>query len=90
MQTETERISMALRWESVRLPNGAYRVQNITPLTDIPNLDGFRNCTECGIFVDQLDCVRIAQGIERGTGLWIGLVKFGVHHNDVTTLLWDI
>lgn len=90
MQTDTEHISLALSWQSVRLQNGAYRVQNIIPITDIPDLEGFRNCTECGIFVDQLDCVQIARRIEKGAGLWIGLVKFGVHHNDVTTLLWDM
>lgn len=91
MQTDhqTEHITAAFRWESVRLPKGAYRVQNVERLTEVPNLDGFKNCTECGIFVDQLHCVREAYQLD-GDGLWIGLVRMGPHHNEVTTLLWEL
>lgn len=91
MQTDTERIVTALKWESVRLPNGAYRVQNITELAEIPSdLKDFKNCTDCGIFVDQLFCVREAKQLQNDNGLWIGLVRMGTTHNDVTTLLWEI
>lgn len=89
MQTDTEFIKLAFTWESVRLPNGAYRVQNVAALTEIPDLSGFKNCTECGIFVDQLHCVRLARRID-SSGLWIGLVRMGTEYNSVTTLLWDL
>lgn len=96
MQTDadTERIVEALTWQSVKLPNGVYRVQNVTRLDTLPDADalsGFKNCTECGVFVDQLECVRDALGIQEH-GLWIGLVNRQPDNPcaKVTTLLWSL
>lgn len=94
MQTYTERITTALRWQSVKLPNGAYRIQNVSPLEralEAVDLTGFKNCTDCGVFVDQLECVRGSLGIDTG-GLWIGLVNRqpNIACAEVITVLWEI
>ena len=94
MQTYTERITTALRWQSVKLPNGVYRIQNVSVLEtalDASDLAGFKNCTDCGIFADQLECVRSSLGLN-ADGLWIGLVnrKPDIACAEVITLLWEI
>lgn len=84
----------ALTWQSVKLPNGVYRVQNVSELTDLPEaheLIGYKNCTSCGVFVDQLECVCDELGIQ-DHGLWIGLVNRRPDNAcaEVTTLLWTL
>lgn len=78
----------------MKLLNGVYRVQNIRRV-DIEliteDLTGYKNCTDCGVFLDQLECVRDSLGIETG-GLWIGLVNRvpDVAAAEVITVLWEI
>jgi len=92
--TETEGIVTALSWQSVKLPNGAYRVQNVNQLDSVPDTDaliGYKNCTSCGVFVDQVECVSGLLGIQ-AKGLWIGLVNRRPDDPcaEVTTVLWSL
>lgn len=96
MQTDsdTEGIVKALTWQSVKLPNGVYRVQNVSELRNIPDaeaLTGYKNCTSCGVFVDQVECVSDLLGIQEH-GLWIGFVNRRPDNAcaEVTTLLWSL
>jgi len=77
-------------WESVKLANGAYRIQNIKQLTEPPDLNGFRNCTECDKFADQLNCVRGHLRIESTASLWIGMTKLRDGYMDVAAVSWMI
>jgi len=74
MQTVARLALHVLKWESVKLPNGAYRIQNASRLAEIPNLTEFIECTENGQFADELSCVCQRFKIETA-GVWIGLTK---------------
>lgn len=83
-----------LTWQSVKLANGAYRIQNVSELRNVPDahdLTGFKNCTGCGVFVDQVECVSDLLGIQ-DEGLWIGLVNRRPDNAcaEVTTMLWSL
>ena len=91
MQTDTELITAVITWQSVKLANGAYRVQNIRRIDRLPDLHGFKNCTECGVFVDQLECVRASFNLQ-DQSLWLEMM-YRTADNDcasVTALLWGI
>lgn len=85
MQTIRNLTKHAFAWETVRLPNGAYRIQNIVTLTELPEIVGFTDCTECPQFADELNCVREYLEIKDNRP-WVGLVKYGPEISNVVTL----
>lgn len=76
MQTVKDVTRVALRWESVGLRNGAYRIQNASVLEEVPDIEQYIDCSYWNRFFDELHCVRQLLSIEVETpGLWIGMIK---------------
>ncbi len=78
MQIIKEAASLILMWETVRLLNGAYRVQKARILEEVPALTEFIDCSYCYRFLDELSCVRqmLSVGV-RSHGVWVGMMKPG-------------
>lgn len=89
MQTVAKLALHSLKWESVRLPNGAYRIQNASGLAEVPNLTEFIDCTQNGQFADELSCVCQRFKIE-SMGVWIGLMKGDERLYEVIALMLPV
>lgn len=78
MQIMDEAANLILVWETVRLMNGAYRVQKARILEEVPDLTEFIDCSYCYRFLDELSCVRqmLSIGV-RTHGVWVGMMKAG-------------
>lgn len=78
MQTVKDVTRVALRWESVGLKNGAYRIQNATVLDEAPDTERYIDCSYWNRFHDELNCVREMLSIDvKTTGLWVGMIRPG-------------
>ena len=89
MQTVAKLALHSLRWESVKLQNGAYRIQNASRLVDVPNPTEFEDCTQNEQFADELSCLCRQFKIET-TGVWIGLMKGGEQLYEVIALMLPV